>query len=278
VPEPQPQPYVPVHEPDLVPPPDIMAWEGIHVLEDWFRWSEEWSVLLRIYGKLACDSSVLEIGCGLGQIAYALRWMLTDQGRYEGFDVVKRNIDFLQGGFQRHMPNFQFTWANLHNTYYNPEGEVRPWEYRFPFGDEEFDVVYAASVFTHMLPRTAAHYVSETARVLRPGGRAVFSFFLLDNYRPAAQRAPGMFSDPDFNFDTPYEDYGDAFRANLQEDPEYMTAYRADLVEQFATSAGLAVAEPPLPGMWSGRKHWIGTHDLVILEKPREPEAPAPDR
>jgi hypothetical protein len=68
------------------------------------------------------DSPVLEIGCGLGRLAYPLRWMLTDRGRYEGFDVVKLNIDFLQGGFQRHMPNLRFTWANLYNTYYNPEG------------------------------------------------------------------------------------------------------------------------------------------------------------
>lgn len=268
IPAAAPPSYTPVHEPNLLPPPDVMGWEGVHVLEDWFRWSEEWSVLLRTYGGLARDSSVLEIGCGLGRIAYALHWILADPGRNEGFEIVKSKVDFLQRGFQRVAPNFHFTWANLHNSYYNPEGETKAWEYRFPYEDERFDVVFAASVFTHMLPQTTASYVLETARVLKPGGRAMFSFFLLDHYRPAVERAPGFFARPDFDFDIPYEDYGDAFRINREEDPEYMTAYRTDLIERFAASAGLALCDSPLVGMWSGRMHWIGMQDLVVLAKP----------
>jgi hypothetical protein len=35
---------------------------------------------------------------------------------------------------------------------YNPSGAVEAASYRFPFDAAAFDVVYAASLFTHLLP------------------------------------------------------------------------------------------------------------------------------
>ena len=40
-----PQPEI-AYEPNLIPPLELMAQEGIVVLEDWFRWAEEWSMIL----------------------------------------------------------------------------------------------------------------------------------------------------------------------------------------------------------------------------------------
>lgn len=171
-----------------MPPLVLMRTEGIDVLEEWFRWAEEWSMLLRVHGPLARDAAVLEIGCGLGRVAFALRYLLSEHGRYEGFDIVRDKIDFLKAEFEPRHPNFRFTWADVQNTYYNPGGEVAGEQYRFPYDDESFDIVFAASVFTHMLPPIVARYIAESARVLKPGGRCVFSFFLLDNYEPG--RAP----------------------------------------------------------------------------------------
>ena len=37
------------------------------------------------------------------------------------------------------------------------------------------------SVLTHLLEDEAEHYLAETARVLEPGGRALATFFLLDD-------------------------------------------------------------------------------------------------
>src|SRR5262249_27011875 len=159
----------------------LMPQEGIDVFEEWFRWGEEWSMLLRIYGGITRDSAVLEIGCGLGRIAFPLRFLLSAEGSYDGFEICQNKVAFLERTFQRAYPNFRFVWANVHNTYYNPRGQVKATEYRFPYPDATFDVAYAASVFTHMLPDTTAHYFRETARVLKPSGRAVFSCFLLDN-------------------------------------------------------------------------------------------------
>lgn len=260
--------YKIAYEPKLVPPLYLMLQEGIDVLEEWFRWGEEWSMLLRVYGQIRRDSSILEIGCGLGRIAFPLRFILSSEGSYDGFDIRRNKIAFLERNFHKAYPNFRFVWANIHNTYYNPQGSIKSLDFRFPYSDATFDIVYAASVFTHMLPDTTAHYFRETARVLKPGGRALFSFFLLDNYRPGQPR-PFGFANPAFNFDHSFDNYGDTFATVVPSNPEQMTAYRLELLERFAADAGLSLAQAPLPGIWSGTVDtWVSTQDLVVFSKP----------
>jgi ubiquinone/menaquinone biosynthesis C-methylase UbiE len=67
--------------------------------------------LLRIYGGLTSASSVLEIGCGLGRIAYPLRYVL-GKGTYEGFDICSHKIAFLNSTLHAAHPNFRFLWAD----------------------------------------------------------------------------------------------------------------------------------------------------------------------
>ncbi|NMG06646.1 class I SAM-dependent methyltransferase [Brasilonema sp. UFV-L1] len=254
------------YDPQLIPPLDLMREEGIDVLEEWFRWSEEWSMLLRVYGGITKNSNVLEIGCGLGRIAFPLRYLLSSDGSYDGFEICHDKVIFLQKTFHKAYPNFRFLWANIHNTYYNPKGEVNPVDYRFPYPDNSFDIVYAASVFTHMLPETTANYFQQAARVLKPDGRCLFSFFVLDNYQPGQPRPLG-FARPDFNFDHHYGDNGNDFAIVTPENPEYMTAYSLDLIKRLAAQAGLELVQAPLPGLWSGSTStWIGAQDLVILK------------
>jgi SAM-dependent methyltransferase len=257
--------YTIAYDPGLVPPPSLMQRESVEVLEDWFRWGEEWSVLLRVYAGLGRRSAVLEIGCGLGRTAFPLRYVLLD-GTYEGFDVCGYKVDFLREGFHARYPNFRFQHADVHNTAYNPGGSASSATYRFPYADASFDVVFAASVFTHLVPDGAANYFAETARVLRRDGRALFSFFVLDHYEPGRARPLGC-ARSCMSFDHPYENV-DGFAIADPNDPENSTAYRVALIERMAAAAGLQLAEPPLHGMWSGGSdRWIGTQDLVLLER-----------
>jgi SAM-dependent methyltransferase len=263
----QPHPDWVAYEPDLLPSRDLMRREGIDVLEEWFRWAEEWGLLLRLYGGLVRTSAVLEIGCGLGRIAYPLRYLLGREGSYDGFDVCEYKIRFLEGTFTRAHPNFRFAWADVRNTEYNPGGRAAAVTYTFPYPDGRFDLVFAASVFTHMAPDTAERYIAETTRVLRPGGRCVFSFFLLDNYDPDRAR-PTPFAGPSFDFDHAYGSWGKDFAIARPDNPELMTAYRLSLIERFASAAGLRLEGPPLPGCWSGRyESWVGAQELVVFAK-----------
>jgi SAM-dependent methyltransferase len=252
------------YEPKLIPP---LEREGVECLEEWFRWAEEWSMLLRIYGQIRRDSDVLEIGCGLGRVAFPLRYVLSQDGTYHGFEISPERVRFLQQNFSPAYPNFHFRHEDIHNTCYNPSGTIRPEHYRFPYEDASFDLIYAASVFTHLLPAAAEQYMRESARVLRPRGRCVFSFFLLDCYRPGQPR-PFGFNDPIFNVDHPYGDRGDDFAVSDPLNPEDISAYRLGLVERLAARAGLSLAQPPLPGLWSGNSpNWVGTQDVIVLVK-----------
>jgi SAM-dependent methyltransferase len=257
--------YQIAYEPELVPPIELMRTEGIDVLEEWFRWAEEWSMLLRVYGGIGFDTDVLEIGCGLGRTAFPLRYVLLGDGSYDGFEICREKVEFLERTFTKAHPNFRFTWADIHNTCYNPAGTIPAAEYSSPYPDASFDLVYAASVFTHMLPAATARYFHEARRVLRPGGRCVFSFFLLDNYRPGHPR-PLSFANPSFAFDHSWGEYGDDFAIGVPDDPENMTAYRLGLLERFAAEAGLELVQPPVPGFWSGSSPtWVGAQDVVVL-------------
>jgi SAM-dependent methyltransferase len=255
------------YEPALVPPRALMRTEGIDVLEEWFRWAEEWSMLLRVYGRLRRDDAVLEIGCGLGRVAFSLRYLLSERGTYDGFDIVAEKVRFLQREFERAHPNFRFRWADIQNTCYNPGGRTPAASYRFPYEDESFDVVFAASVFTHLVPESAARYFAESARVLRPSGRCVFSFFLLDHYRRGHPR-PLDFAREVFAFDHGYGGHGTDFAIAVPENPEATTAYRLSFVERLAADAGLRLAQPPVPGLWSGTVEApVGAQDLLVLER-----------
>jgi SAM-dependent methyltransferase len=257
------QPSVAYH-PDLVPPVSLMRTEGIDVLEEWFRWAEEWSMLLRVYGRLGRRSRVLEIGCGLGRTAFAFRFLVPD-GTYDGFDITREKIEFLQG-FSAQFPNFRFHHADLINTHYNPRGTIAPNAFTFPFGDGSMDLVYAASVFTHLLPVHAQHYIQEGARVLDRGGRMLVSVFLLDLYRPGEPRPRG-FTREAFAFDDGYA--GEAgFAVGNPANVEEMTAYSLDRLTAMAERAGLRVQQV-VPGVWSGtEEHGVGAQDLIVLERP----------
>ena len=129
------------------------------------------------------------------------------------------------------------------------------------------DLVFAAALFNQLLPDATANYFAQTARVLKPGGRAMFSFFLLDNLRPRQSR-PFGFSRPMFDFAHTLPQWGDGFAVGVAEHPTAMTGYRLSLIKQMAEQAGLELEQPPLPGLWSGQfANWVCAEDVVVLRK-----------
>ena len=267
LPKTSPSGYLVANEPDLVPSAESMAREGVTTLEEWFRWAEEWAMILKVFGGMKKTSRVLEVGCGLGRIAYPLRYQLLS-GTYDGFDICSFKIDFLRTQFQSRYPNFRFVHADVHNTDYNPEGRLRASDFRFPYPDITFDVVYAASVFTHLVPESARNYLHEIGRVLHPQGCAVISIFLLDFFDPHRSRPLGC-AKRRFNFyHYPDPSYPDSFAVSNPGNLEAVTAYRANVLLKFATDAGLQLVQPPLPGMWSGgTDSFITAQELMVFRR-----------
>jgi SAM-dependent methyltransferase len=242
----------------LVPPRHL--WIGpFDPISHYYRWTWEYLAYLTLLCGLCRESSVLELGCGHGRTARGLLDYLRGPGRYCGLDVDRVRIADAQIRLQSNYPHFQFIWTDVHNRQYNPKGDIPAASYVFPFKDDAFDVVYAASLFTHLLPDETANYFGESQRVLRPGGKCLFSMFLLDYYRGG-----GTTISPLYEFEHQFPNHpGVAVRDPLY--PDALIAYSMAVVEDLAACAGLRVLRL-IPGLWSESPGFaVHEQDLVLL-------------
>ncbi|MEP7321757.1 MAG: class I SAM-dependent methyltransferase [Saprospiraceae bacterium] len=137
----------------------------------------EWKQLFIDQAGLLPEQSVLDIGSGIGRIAIGLTKFL--KGNYEGFDAVKLGVDWCQKNISPVHSNFHFQFIDLFNDLYKSGGKSAT-NFTFPYKTDQFDFACAISVFTHMIPDELENYIKELNRVLKSGGRAVLTFFILD--------------------------------------------------------------------------------------------------
>jgi SAM-dependent methyltransferase len=224
----------------------------------YLRWQWEFFAYLTLLARVERTSSVLELGCGHGRTARGLLAYLRSPGTYVGLDVNRLRIEDAQGRISSRWPNFQFHWADVQNADDNPAGRAVG-SYRFPVADESCDVVYAASLFTHLLPDEAARYLTETRRVLRPAGRCLFSVFVLDHYR-----GPGTTISPFYEFDARFgSETGVAVRDPAR--PHEVIAYSLERLRELIEASRLRI-DQVVPGLWSESPGWaVNEQDLLVL-------------
>lgn len=208
--------------------------------------------------ELKPSEHVLEIGCGVGRIALALTSYLDSKGTYDGFDVVPEAIEWCTANITSRHPNFKFQLADVFNGWYNPGGGVHPRDYRFPYEDEAFDFAFLTSVFTHMVPTDVEHYLSETRRVLKTGGRAMFTLFLLNDESTALIAAgKGV---PFFEHDL------GGFRVVSRDVPEATVALQEEFVFDLFRRCGMVVRKPIYYGTWPGREGCLVYQDTLVAD------------
>jgi SAM-dependent methyltransferase len=235
-----PQPAIPV------PPEDMRRTTGHPSLEDFTVRGQEVARACKLYGRLRPRGRILDVGCGVGRLAYPLALYLAG-GSYDGLDIIREMVDWCAENITSKYPHLRFRHADVNNAFYNPSGQFRASEYRLPYESGSYDVVFLGSVFTHLLPPEFAQYVSEVTRVLRPGGRCLSSYFLL---KDGALKSPAEKS-------LKFIHAGDAYRTTTAEVPEAAVAYEEVYVRARYASAGLEVIEPI---------HY-GGQDLVVAAK-----------
>ena len=59
-------------------------------------------------------------------------------------------IEWAQLSISSRFPNFTFQKADIFNKFYNPDGVFKAVDYRFPYEDRSFDLIFLTSVFTHI--------------------------------------------------------------------------------------------------------------------------------
>lgn len=253
-----PKAWLAPEEDALVPPRRL--WIGPRdSIHHYYRWIWEYLAYLTLLCGLRRESSVLELGCGHGRTARGLLEYLRSPGRYCGLDLDRARLEDARVRIEQRYPNFQFFWADVHNAHYNPQGATRAETYTFPFPDVSFDVIYAASLFTHLLPAETRQYFRESRRVLRPGGRCLFSVFVLDHYR-----GHGTTVSPIYEF---RHDLEPGVAVRDPEHPDALVGYSLEWLGACAAQAGLRL-ERLLPGLWSaGPGFAVNEQDLLLLSR-----------
>lgn len=204
---------------------------------------------------------ILEIGCGSGRMALPLTGYLSQEGKYIGMDVTADSIIWCQKNITARYSNFEFLHADLYNKRYNPSGRYLAKDYTFPFEAMSFDFVFLTSVFTHLLPDDTKSYLQEIVRLLRSNGRALITFFLLNE----KQQELATQGRNDISFQ-----YGSGvYRTRSKTVPESAVAYDEVYLRQLISQCGLEISEPIHYGAWSGRDDGL-SHQDILLVRPSE--------
>lgn len=193
--------------------------------------------LLKDHAGMSPQSRVLEIGCGCGRTAYALARYL-DHGRYVGMDIERVSLESCARSRVLTEKGFRFDAMDVRNAEYNPEGRYSAKDYRFPYDDGAFDVVFLVSVFTHMLTDDVKNYIAEISRLLAPGGVCMLTVFLMDRGR----EWPSM----SFPFSAEQHFF---YKESL---PEVAVGYRSNLFLDEFGRCGLMLSGQPHWGSWRG--------------------------
>jgi len=101
-------------------------------------------------------NALMDLGCGSGRLASALGPRVSL--KYLGYDIVPELLEYARS---KSPDGYEFRLNHSR---------------RLPAESASFDFVAAFSVFTHLLHEESYLYVQDAQRVLRPGGKLVFSF------------------------------------------------------------------------------------------------------
>ncbi|MDR1174626.1 MAG: class I SAM-dependent methyltransferase [Treponema sp.] len=114
----------------------------------------EKDILLQ-YG-LKPNMSIVDYGCGSGRLAHALP--IEYNINYIGIDILDELINYAK---TKSPANYKF---------------IKHRKLSVPLNSESADMICAFSVFTHLLHEESYIYIEDMKRVLKKGGKLVFSF------------------------------------------------------------------------------------------------------
>ena len=210
-------------------------------------------------GGLQPHESVLDVGCGIGRVAIPLTRYLSDAGTYHGFDIVQQGVEWCSANIAPAHRNFHFSWVNLYNRMYNPQGVEHASKFSFPYADRTFDFVFATSVFTHLLADDMRNYLREIARVMRGGGRSFITFHLLNPTSLAAMHTEKASSQFVHQLDP-------VSWSNDKTTPENGVAFTEEFVCSEYARNGLTISKTYY-GAWSGRDDGVRFQDIIVALK-----------
>lgn len=143
--------------------------------------------LLQRHAGLTRESRLLDWGCGAGRLAVGIRQSLGHVRDYHGVDVQPDLLDWARENLTDE--HTRFTLVDQRNERYNPDGTP---SFEIPAESGSVDVLYAYSVFSHMLEADVRGYAETIAGILAPQGRAVMTAFV-ENDVPDCEENPAEY-------------------------------------------------------------------------------------
>ena len=143
--------------------------------------------LLQRHAGLTRESRLLDWGCGAGRLAVGIRQSLGHVRDYHGVDIQPTLLTWAQDHLTDE--HTRFTLVDARNERYNPDGTPT---YDIPAETGSVDVLYAYSVFSHMLEADVRGYARTIASCLAPHGRAVMTAFV-ENDVPDCEENPAEY-------------------------------------------------------------------------------------
>lgn len=137
---------------------------------------------------LTPQSSLLDLGCGIGRLAIPATQYLDHEGSYLGININLSAIAWCHENITQKYPKFEFAVLNARNYHYGHKAEYgqQPLsEASLPIqAERRFDAISMYSVFTHLLWGDVELYVRLFLSLLNPNGFALTTWFLInDNTR-----------------------------------------------------------------------------------------------
>jgi len=234
----------------------------------------EWGHVVGIFQTLLYQhlpqlegNHILDVGSGTGLLGIAAMPYIQN-GKYVGIDVMSKDVNFSRG--HDDVPGMEFQHLDGHNALYAPDQPSHhvTWTVR----DAGFDMVTALSVWTHMRPSDALFYFKEIDRVLKPGCKAIVTFFLLDeDYQQSLSHrssANGRFHRTAQNlwiFDQQHPESPNWFYPKWVKVPEDAIGVTPDGLQKLLTATRLELVQV-YPGNWK-EQPGLYFQDVLVFQK-----------
>lgn len=240
----------------------------------------EWAHVIGIFQTLIflnlerhSRNVIVDIGCGTGLLGIACEPFIID-GKYFGIDVMRKDIDFCRRHFD--FPNYEFLHLDIGNPAYAPNQSKT--KIVWPIGNENANLLTALSVWTHLNEEDAVFYFKEITRVLKPGGKAIITAFLMDEEYEKSLRLRSrrkgryhMTGQDRWIFDVPAYGSDAWFHPGWVAVPESAVGFTRAGLNRLLTGSGLSLIEH-FQGNWK-EIPGIFFQDVLILKKDGTPKA-----